>query len=118
MTQRTMMAAILQTCGPATVHRVLTRNCVFLTKSTGTQFHQAACELSTLGLGTVVEVGKVLVFIKREPDDAAPILRAHPDLCRPDYYAERYKKPLSKMVTLRVRHGLSTMKLLPDKLLM
>ena len=112
------MAAILQTSGPVTIHAVICRNYKFLSKSTADQFMEAAHELQSLNLGSVVAMGRSCVFIKRPPDEVMIILDANPDLCSRDFYRSRYNKPLSKSVPLGIRHQLSTKKLVPAKLMM
>lgn len=119
MTKRNIMAAILQVCGPVTIHAVLTRNYRFLNKSTAAQFVEAGEELQALGLGTVVNLKpRTRVFVKKSPNEATPILLANPDLCCWQYYEQRYSKPLSKSITLHTRHQLSAMRLVPAKQMM
>ena len=113
------MAAMLQTSGPITVHRVLVRHYKFLNMLSPDQYLKMGTDLEGLGLGRMVQVGaRSQVFIKALPDVAALILQGHPDLCIPDYYAERYSKTLSKSVSLYVRQQLSSQRLVPSKLLM
>ena len=83
------------------------------------QFAEAAYTLETLNLGTVAVIGSRLkVFIKKPPSEAEAILFQNPDLCSPEYYAQRYNQPLSKSVSLGVRHQIASMKLVSAKLMM
>ncbi len=85
------------------------------------QFLEAANALQAQGLGTVVALsnqGGRKAFIKKPPDEVEAILKANPDLCSPEYYRKRYNQPLSKYVSLFVRHQVASMKLVPAKLMM
>ena len=114
------MAAILQTCGPLTIHSVLVRNYQFLRKLRVDQYLEAANNLQVLQLGTVVQVGtKSQVFIKKAPTEGTTaILLANPGLCHPEHYTERYKKSLSKSVSLGIRHQVLKMRLVPASQMM
>ncbi len=116
-----MQAAILQTAGPFTIHQVVLNNYRFLKSFTCNQFLEAATALQAQGLGTVANIGTQggrKAFIKKPPDEVGDILKANPDLCSPDYYRKRYSQPLSKYVSLFVRHQVASMKLVPAKLMM
>ena len=98
-----------------TTYDVIARNYRFLKNFSVDQFAEAAYSLETLNLGTVAVIGSRLkVFIKKPP----AILMQNPDLCSPEYYAQRYNQPLSKSVSLGVRHQIATMKLVSAKLMM
>ncbi len=118
MTPETIMAAIVQTCGPITTHTVVARNYRFLNKLTSDQFVEAATCLETLALGSVVLLRRSAVFIKKPPNEVTAILESNPHLCSPEYYANRYNKALSRSVPLGIRHELSTKRLVPAKLMM
>ena len=112
------MKAILDTCGPVTVHVVIVRNYKHLAKSSPSQFLEAATTLQELNLGSVVQVGtRSQVFIKKPPDEAMPILQANLQLCAPGHYVERYRKTVSKSVGLLIRQRLASKHLVPSKLL-
>ncbi len=121
-TLRNIQAAILQTAGAVTTSAVVITNNRFLhnTNFSVERFLEACDGLQSLGLGTVVAVGKLSskAFIKTPPNEASAILNVNLDLCSPEYYEERYKQPLSRTVSLSVRHQLMTAKLVPKQLLM
>ncbi len=108
----------MQTAGAVTIYGVVAGNYRFLKKFNVDQFAEAAYALQALSLGEVISVGKTLVFIKRSPSEAAAIFEENGDLCSPEYYAERYKQPLSRTVSLGLRHHLAVNKLVPKHLLM
>ncbi len=118
-TSRNIQAAILQSAGPVTTFTTTKYNNRFLHNSNFhvTHFSEAAKALQSLGLGDVAAIGKCEVFIKKLPIDAAAILNMNIDLCHPQYYEERYNQPLSRLVSLDLRHRLAAAKLVPKQLL-
>ena len=86
---------------------------------------KAAEELQAINFGVLVPIigasGKPSqVFIKKGPDEVQTALATNPDLCMPDYYAQRYNQPISKStqgISLGVRHKLASLKLVPQNLL-
>ena len=86
---------------------------------------KAAEELQAINFGVLVPIivgsGKPSqVFIKKGPDEVQAALECNPDLCMPDYYAQRYNQPISKStqgISLGVRHKLASLKLVPPNLL-
>ncbi len=121
-TLKNIQSAILQTTGAVTTCKVIITNNRFLhnTNFSVERFLEAANSLQSLGLGKVVTVGKLSLkaFIKKPPSEVADILNENFDLCSPEYYEERYNQPLSRTVSLSVRHQLMTAKLVPKQLLM
>ncbi len=109
------MAAILQSVGPVTGHRVIARNYKFLRLLTVKQFLMAANDLQAADMGMLVTIdsgkghGRTQLFVKKPPEEMEPYLDANPNLCSVEYYRERYYKPVSKSITLIERHYLSKM---------
>ena len=116
MTKRNLMAAILQTGGPVATTTAVTWGYKFLRMLTKAQFEAAAKDLQAMMLGTLVSSTNArgapsLVFVKKNPVDAAPILLQNQDLCTPEFYVERFSLPCSKAIGKNtvdklVAHGL------------
>ncbi len=83
------------------------------------QFANVANDLQKANLGTAVKAPgmRSVVFIKKPPEEVTEALAANPDLCSLDRYTARYNLPVSKSVSLGVRHQLASMGLIPEKLL-
>ena len=115
------MAAILQTRGPVVEHKVVVWNFKFLKMMTAKQFVAAATELHEANLGQMMSVkcgGRpYMVFIKRPPEEIQDALLMNQDLCQVDYYATRYRLPVSKSVSFALRASLVQSGVVPAKLL-
>ena len=117
------MAALLKTNGPILTPVVVKNNWTFLHKMTTDQFTEAAVALQAINLGVLVDInqGKThrtnYVFVKKQPSEVQMALAANPDLCSIDYYEQRYKKPISKAVTLKARYKIAELNIVPAKLL-
>ena len=107
------MAAVLQTAGPVTIHRVLARNWKFLNMLTAKQYLMAATELEGMGLGCVVALKGSQVFIKKPPGEVEHILAMNSDLCDFEYYKFRFWKPVSKYVSQMMQDNLVAMGAVP-----
>ncbi len=87
------------------------------------QFGAIANELQEANMGRVVTLQmkahsrQFLVFIKKPPEEMADVLTANPDLCSLEHYTNKYNSPVSKSVSLGVRHQLASMGIVPAKLL-
>ncbi len=97
------MAAILQTAGPVSTTTSVTWRFKFLRMLTKTQFEAAAKDLQSLMLGSLVSStnqrgAPSLVFVKKHPLYAGPILEQNLDLCEPDFYTQRFILPVSKAI--------------------
>ena len=117
------MAAILQTRGVLVTPAVIKSNCNFLHMMSTHQFIKAAQGLVELNLGILVNVSPKhgqpsKVFVKKPPEEVQGVLAMNSDLCSPDFYAERYLMPSSKMITLKVRYRVAEMRVCPEKLLL
>lgn len=119
MTGRNIMAAILQTKGPVVTAQVVKNVWRFLHMMTSDQYNKACKELEGLNLGTLVTLSNVrkasVVFVKRAPAEALPIIEMNQDLCSLEYYESRYNQPVSKSISLNMRHGLAKMGVLSPK---
>ena len=117
------MAAILQTRGPVVAHNVVVWNWKFLKMLSSKQFIAAANDLHAAGLGTLVNIQtsgggrSSMIFLKKAPDEIADILMENSDLCSLDHYVARYNLPVSKSISLGVRHRLAQMGVISAKLL-
>ena len=111
------MTAILQTLGPVSTSVALRSNWKFLKSSTVPQFFAAGQELEKLGLGSLVQLsgGSLKVFVKNNPSDVQHILEAHPEICQPHLYDERYHRPATKMISWKIRSRLIDMGLVSEK---
>lgn len=114
MTPRNIMAAILQTTGPVTLHRVLARNWKFLNMLTVKQYLTAASSLEGLGLGSLTMQKGSHVFLKKSPEESQAILEVNPDLCNPEYYKVRFFQPVSKYVPQDMQDSLVQYSLVPQ----
>lgn len=117
MTRRNIMAAVLQSAGKVVKHKMLVSNWKFLNMLTSKQFVTAASDLQEIGLGSLITLPTSSrpsqVFIKKLPQEVAPVLEENPDLCTVEYYAVRFNLPTSKYVTQQMREKLVSMGLVP-----
>ncbi len=109
LTKRSIMAAILQTTGPISTHRVVRLSWKFLRMVSVKQFEAASQELEKLGMGILMTCqgsGKLSVFIKKLPSEIGAFLMENQDLCPLEYYTSRFFQPSSKMIKDRVKNQL------------
>ncbi len=109
-TARNIMAGVLLSPGPiAIADSVRKTSKTFLFSMSVSKFESAANKLQTMNLGTVVHLRsgkKTPVFIKKSPDDIAPILAAggYEDLCSIGEYVERYMLPIPRSISQRTKY--------------
>lgn len=113
LTKRNIMAAILQTKGPVSNHKVLVCSWKFLRLLTAKQYQQSCQELEAVNIGAMVTIPNGCrssqLFFKKPPDEALPGLASLKDLCPADYYAERFYLPIAKAMGKGLRDRLATM---------
>ena len=103
MSQKNIMAAILQTKGPIVNHQVVRGGWRFLRHLTSRPYLSACIQLQKLNLGSVITISTSQFFLKRPPVQVASILAAYPELCNLDYYSGRYFMPTSTVIAEKMR---------------
>ncbi|XP_072015233.1 uncharacterized protein [Amphiura filiformis] len=103
MTQRNIMAAILQTKGPIVTHQAVRGSWRFLRHLASRPYLAAAVQLQNLNFGSVVTVNTSQYFFKKRPMEIVDLLTANPDLCGVEFYNARFNMPTSSAITQNMR---------------
>ena len=120
------MQAIVTTNGPVINHQSIKNrlaNKKYNINTVSVQMYTtAALRLQALKLGMFVKCGSAHVkstfFIKKHPDDAAPILESFQGLCVPSVYANKYHMATSASITWKQRACLVSEGYVSEKMFM
>ena len=103
MSQKNIMAAILQAKGPIVNRQVVRGGWRFLRHLKSQPYLSACSQLQILDFGSEITLNTSQFFLKRPPDQVASILAEYPELCSLDDYTERYSMPTPAVIAEKVR---------------
>ena len=120
------MQAIITTNGPVVNHQSIKNRLATKKHNINTvsvqQFTTAGLKLQAMNLGMFVKCGgahvKSTFFIKKHPDEVAPILESFQGLCYPSVYANKFHKAASASVTWKQRAALVSEGYVSEKMFM